>query len=78
MAHKPIAISVIIPIAVAVAAILIVPWAALDRSHAQSDIADTIMKIHNDERAPVGSPAFKWSDSLASRRQELGRPSGDA
>jgi hypothetical protein len=56
MAHKPLSISVIIPIAVAVAAILMVPWAALQRSHAQSDIADTILKMHNDERAAVGSP----------------------
>ncbi len=49
----------------AIAAILIVPWAALQRSHAQSDFADTILKIHNDERAAVGSPALTWSDSLA-------------
>jgi pathogenesis-related protein 1 len=67
MALKQIAISVIIPIAVA--AILIVPWAALQRSYAQSDIADTILKIHNDERAAVAAtpriPELKWSDSLA-------------
>ena len=50
----------------AIAAILIVPWAALQRSHAQSDFAGTILRIHNDERAAVGSPALKWSESLAS------------
>jgi uncharacterized protein YkwD len=49
----------------AMAAILIAPWAALQRSHAQSDFAATILKIHNDERAAVGSPPLKWSDSLA-------------
>jgi uncharacterized protein YkwD len=27
--------------------------------------ADTILKMHNDERAAVGSPALTWSDSLA-------------
>ena len=78
MAHKPIAISVIIPIAVAVAAILIVPWAALDRSHAQSDIADTIMKIHNDERARRWISGVQVERQPSRRRQELGRPSGDA
>jgi len=63
MAYKKIAISVIIPIAVA--AILIVPWAALQRTYAQSDIANTILKMHNDERNAVRSPALTWSDSLA-------------
>jgi pathogenesis-related protein 1 len=63
MTHKPIAISVIIPIAVA--AILIVPWAPLQRSHAQSDIASTILDIHNRERAAVSVPPLVWSDKLA-------------
>jgi pathogenesis-related protein 1 len=67
MAVKQIAISVIIPIAVA--AILVVPWAALQRSHAQSDIANTALKAHNDARADVAAtpplPELKWSDSLA-------------
>jgi uncharacterized protein YkwD len=58
-------LSITIIMASAMATILIVPWAALQRSHAQSDLADTILKIHNDERAAVGSPALKWSDSLA-------------
>jgi uncharacterized protein YkwD len=49
----------------AILAILIVPWAALQRSHAQSDLADTILKIHNDERAAHSIPPLKWSDSLA-------------
>ncbi len=67
MSHKQIAISLIIPISVA--AILIVPWAALHRSHAQSDIADTVLKVHNDARAAVGVPELKWSDSLAADAQ---------
>jgi len=71
MSLKQIAISVIIPIAVA--AILIVPWAALQRSHAQSDIADTALKAHNDARAAVAAtpplPELKWSDSLAADAQ---------
>jgi uncharacterized protein YkwD len=28
-------------------------------------LVNTILKIHNDERAAVGSPALTWSDSLA-------------
>jgi|SRR5215831_8941462 len=63
MSHKQIAISVIIPIAVA--AIMILPWAALQGSYAQSDIASTILKTHNDERTAVGVPDLVWSDSLA-------------
>jgi pathogenesis-related protein 1 len=65
MAHKPIAISVIIPVTVVVAAILIVPWPAFQRSHAQSDIASTILDIHNRERTAVGSLPLTWSNSLA-------------
>jgi uncharacterized protein YkwD len=53
----------------AIAAILIVSWAALQRSHAQSDLADTILKIHNDERAAHSIPPLKWSDSLAAEAQ---------
>ncbi len=59
-------VSITIIMASAVAAILIAPWAALQRSYAQSDFADTVLKIHNDERAAVGVPELKWSDSLAS------------
>jgi uncharacterized protein YkwD len=58
-------VSITIIMASAIAAILIVPWAALQRSHAQSDLANTILQIHNRERAAVGAPALKWSDSLA-------------
>ena len=58
-------VSVTITTTLVIAAILTVSWSALERSYAQSDIADTILKIHNDERAVVGSPALKWSDSLA-------------
>jgi len=50
----------------AIAAILIVPWAALQRSHAQSDFAGTILRIHNDERAAIGSQALKWNEIIAS------------
>ena len=49
----------------AIAAILIVPWAALQRSHAQSDLANSILALHNSERAAVGVPALVWSDKLA-------------
>jgi hypothetical protein len=63
----------LIIMASAIAAILIVPWAALQRSHAQSDIADTILKIHNDARNAVVAtpvlPELKWSDSLAAGAQ---------
>ena len=41
------------------------PWAALQRSHAQSDLANTILEIHNRERAAVGVPPLVWSDKLA-------------
>jgi len=54
-----------IVLAIGLVAVLIVPWAALQRSHAQSDLTDAILKIHNDERAAVGVPPLKWSDSLA-------------
>jgi pathogenesis-related protein 1 len=58
-------VSITIIMASAIAAILIVPWAALQRSHAQSDIANTILEIHNRARADVGSPALAWSGTLA-------------
>jgi uncharacterized protein YkwD len=58
-------ISLTIIIASAIAAILIVPWAALQRSHAQSDLSSTILDIHNRERAAVRVPDLVWSDSLA-------------
>ena len=49
----------------AIAAILIVSWAALQHSHAQSDLANTVLAVHNRERAAVGSPPLVWSDELA-------------
>jgi pathogenesis-related protein 1 len=58
-------VSITLIMASAIASILIVPWAALQRSHAQSDLANTILKIHNDERAAVGVPPLVWSDKLA-------------
>jgi hypothetical protein len=64
-------VSLTIIMASAIAAILIVPWAALQRSHAQSDITDTeaVLKAHNDARDAVGSPALTWSNSLAADAQ---------
>jgi pathogenesis-related protein 1 len=58
-------VSLTIIMASAIAAILIVPWSALQRSYAQSDIAKTILEIHNSERAAVGVPDLVWSDKLA-------------
>ena len=58
-------ISLTIIMASAIAAILIVPWAALQRSHAQSDLSSTILDIHNRERSAVSVPPLVWSDSLA-------------
>ena len=58
-------VSITIIMASAIAAILIVPWAALQRSHAQSDLSSTILDIHNRERAAVKVPDLVWSDSLA-------------
>ena len=62
-------VSMTLIMASAILAILIVPWAALQRSHAQSDFVDTILKMHNDERAatPAGSGVdpLVWSNSLA-------------
>lgn len=46
-------------------AILIVPSSALQVSHAQSDLANTVLAVHNRERAAVGSPPLVWSDELA-------------
>jgi len=60
-------VSVTITTTLIIAAILTVSWSALQRSYAQSDFANTILKIHNDERAAVGKGVLdlKWSDSLA-------------
>jgi pathogenesis-related protein 1 len=58
-------VSITLIMASAIAAILIVPSAVLQRSHAQSDLANTVLAVHNRERAAVGSPELKWSDSLA-------------
>jgi Cysteine-rich secretory protein family len=47
---------------------LIVPSAVLQRSHAQSDLANTVLAVHNRERAAVGVPPVDplvWSDKLA-------------
>jgi hypothetical protein len=58
-------VSITIFMASAIVAVLIVPWAALQRSYAQTDLASTILDIHNRERNAVGVPELKWSDSLA-------------
>src|SRR5215472_15234745 len=58
-------ISVKITTTLVIAAILTVSWSALQRSYAQSDFANTILKIHNDERAAVKVPDLTWSDTLA-------------
>jgi pathogenesis-related protein 1 len=58
-------VSVTITTTLVIAAILTVSWSALQRSYAQSDFANTILKIHNDERAAVKVPDLTWSDSLA-------------
>jgi len=60
-------VSMTLIMASAIVAILTVPWAALQRSYAQSDFVDTILKVHNDERAAVGKgvPDLVWSSSLA-------------
>jgi hypothetical protein len=65
-------ISLTIIMASAIAAILIVPWATLQRSHAQSDLADTILKIHNDERA-----AHSMERQPSRRGPDMGRASRD-
>jgi uncharacterized protein YkwD len=59
-------VSIAIIMASAIAAILIVPWSALQRSHAQTDLSSIILDIHNRERADVKVPALVWSDELAS------------
>ena len=41
------------------------PSSVLQVSHAQSDLANTVLAVHNRERAEVGSPPLVWSDSLA-------------
>jgi uncharacterized membrane protein YgcG len=46
-------------------AILIVPSSVLQVSHAQSDLANTVLAVHNRERAAVGSEPLVWSDELA-------------
>ena len=64
-------VSVTITTTLVIAAILTVSWSALQRSHAQTNgnLADTILKIHNDERKAVNVPALVWSASLAADAQ---------
>ena len=53
------------------AAFLIVPSSMLQVSHAQSnaDFQNTILEMHNRERALVEVPALVWSDELAAGAQ---------
>ncbi len=66
-------VSVTITTTLVIAAILTVSWSALQRSHAQTNgnVADTILRIHNSERAAknVNVPALVWSASLAADAQ---------
>jgi uncharacterized protein YkwD len=64
-------ISMTIIIASAIAAFLIVPWAALQHSHAQSNsnLQSTAMNMHDQERRAVNAPALTWSNSLATEAQ---------
>ena len=64
-------VSVTITTTLVIAAILTVSWSALQRSHAQTNgnLADTILQIHNSERAAVNVPALVWSASLAADAQ---------
>jgi pathogenesis-related protein 1 len=63
--------SVNITIILTIAAILIVPLSVLQPSHAQgnSDIKNTILNLHNQERSQVGVPELSWSNSLAADAQ---------
>jgi pathogenesis-related protein 1 len=64
-------VSVTITTTLVIAAILTVSWSALQRSHAQTNgnMADTILQIHNNERAAVGVAPLTWSASLAADAQ---------
>jgi pathogenesis-related protein 1 len=64
-------VSVKIIIIMIIAAIFTVPSSVLQISHAQSDanFQNTILEIHNRERAAVGVPALVWSDELAAGAQ---------
>jgi hypothetical protein len=64
-------VSVKIIIIMIIAAILTVPSSVLQILHAQSnaDLQNTVLSIHNGERALVGDPALVWSDELAAGAQ---------
>ena len=64
-------VSMTIIIASAIAALLIVPWAALKHSHAQSNsnLQSTALNMHKQERDAVRAPALTWSNSLATEAQ---------
>ena len=53
------------------AAIVTVPSSMLQLSHAQpnADLQNTVLTIHNKERAEVKVPPLTWSDSLAAEAQ---------
>jgi pathogenesis-related protein 1 len=64
-------VSVTITTTLVIAAILTVSWSALQRSHAQTNgnFENTILQIHNSERAAVNVPPIAWSASLAADAQ---------
>ena len=60
-------VAIIMSVALVAAAILTVPSSVLQVSHAQTsaDFQNTILSIHNQERALVKVPALTWNDNLA-------------
>jgi len=64
-------ISVAITMTLVMAALLTVSWSALQRSQAQSNsqLQNTVLSMHNQERAAVRVPPLTWSSSLAAESQ---------
>lgn len=48
-----------------IVAIVTVPSSVLQVSYTQSDLANTVLAVHNRERAAVGVAPLVWSDELA-------------
>jgi Cysteine-rich secretory protein family len=75
MYKKEVSIKIIIIVAIVAAAILIVPSSVLQLSYAQTnaDFQNTILNIHNRERAavnvPVPIPPLTWNNDLADAAQ---------
>ena len=66
-------VTIIMSVAFVAAAILTVPSSVMQLSHAQTnaDFQNTILSIHNRERALVGVAPLTWNNDL-----EAGRPRG--